>query len=78
MNSILIKTLHLLQMEHLQVKTSLQGMPSKCAVGNILYSWNYAYNDATIGDKKPSTLKTFLILKSFLVKELFTKVQCLT
>ena len=20
------------------------GMPSKCAVGNILYSWNYAYN----------------------------------
>jgi putative spermidine/putrescine transport system substrate-binding protein len=34
-------------------------MPSKCAVGNILYSWNYAYNDATIGDKKPSTLKDF-------------------
>ena len=30
------------------------GMPSKCAVGNILYSWNYAYNDATIGAKKPS------------------------
>jgi putative spermidine/putrescine transport system substrate-binding protein len=33
------------------------GMPSKCAVGNILYSWNFAYNDATIGDKKPSTIK---------------------
>jgi len=27
-------------------------MPSKCAVGNILYSWNYAYNDATIGEQK--------------------------
>src|SRR6056300_557866 len=41
------------------------GMPSKCAVGNILYSWNYAYNDATIGDKKPSTLKDFFNTKKF-------------
>ncbi len=29
-------------------------LPSKCAVGNILYSWNFGYNDATIGDKKPN------------------------
>merc|ERR1711935_573216 len=41
------------------------GMPSKCAVGNILYSWNYAYNDATIGDKKPTTLKDFFDTKKF-------------
>ena len=52
-------------MELLQVKTSLLGMPSKCAVGNILYSWNYAYNDATIGDKKPTTLKDFFDTKKF-------------
>ena len=24
------------------------GMPSKCAVGNILYSWNYAYNTENV------------------------------
>src|SRR6056300_1723778 len=30
-------------------KDFFTGMPSKCAVGNILYSWNFAYNDATIG-----------------------------
>ena len=23
-------------------------MPSKCAVGNILYSWNYAYNSENV------------------------------
>ena len=40
-------------------------MPSKCAVGNILYSWNFAYNDATIGDKKPTTLKDFFNTKKF-------------
>ena len=40
-------------------------MPSKCAVGNILYSWNYAYNDATIGDKKPTTIKDFFNTKKF-------------
>jgi len=28
-------------------------MPSKCAVGNILYSWTYAYHDEKIGSKKP-------------------------
>ena len=41
------------------------GMPSKCAVGNILYSWNFAYNDATIGDSKPKTIKDFFNTKRF-------------
>ena len=40
-------------------------MPSKCAVGNILYSWNFAYNDATIGDSKPKTIKDFFNTKRF-------------
>jgi len=40
-------------------------MPSKCAVGNILYSWNFAYNDATIGTKKPRSLKDFFNTKKF-------------
>ena len=40
-------------------------MPSKCAVGNILYSWNFAYNDAKIGDKKPKTIKDFFNTKRF-------------
>ncbi len=41
------------------------GMPSKCAVGNILYSWNFAYNDEKIGDKKPKTIKDFFNTKKF-------------
>ena len=40
-------------------------MPSKCAVGNILYSWNFAYNDDKIGDKKPKTIKDFFNTKKF-------------
>ena len=40
-------------------------MPSKCAVGNILYSWNYAYNDEKIGSKKPTTIKDFFNTKKF-------------
>ena len=40
-------------------------MPSKCAVGNILYSWNYAYNDDKIGDKKPKTIKDFFNTRKF-------------
>ena len=40
-------------------------MPSKCAVGNILYSWNYAYNNDTIGSKKPKTIKDFFDTKKF-------------
>ena len=40
-------------------------MPSKCAVGNILYSWTYAYNHDTIGSKKPTTIKDFFDTKKF-------------
>ena len=40
-------------------------MPSKCAVGNILYSWNFAYNDETIGSKKPKKVKDFFDTKKF-------------
>jgi putative spermidine/putrescine transport system substrate-binding protein len=40
-------------------------MPSKCAVGNILYSWNFAYNNDTIGSKKPKTIKDFFDTKKF-------------
>ena len=53
-------------------------MPSKCAVGNILYSWNFAYNDEKSVIKNQLLLKTFLILKSFQEKEQSIKVQCLT
>ena len=42
------------------------GMPSKCAVGNILYSWNYAYNaDNFSGKKVPKTIKDFFNTKKF-------------
>jgi len=40
-------------------------MPSKCAVGNILYTWNYAYNTDKIGSKKPKTIKDFFNTKKF-------------
>jgi len=40
-------------------------MPSKCAVGNILYSWNYAYNTEKIGSKSPTTIKDFFDTKKF-------------
>jgi len=40
-------------------------MPSKCAVGNILYSWNYAYNSTAVGSKTPSTIKDFFNTKKF-------------
>ena len=41
-------------------------MPSKCAVGNILYSWNYAYNaDNFSGKKVPKTIKDFFNTKKF-------------
>ena len=40
-------------------------MPSKCAVGNILYSWNYAYNHDTIGASKPTKIKDFFDTKKF-------------
>ena len=43
-------------------------MPSKCAVGNILYSWNYAYNTElakTKFGKTPNTIKDFFNTKKF-------------
>ena len=40
-------------------------MPSKCAVGNILYSWNYAYNTEKVGDKTPKNIKDFFNVKKF-------------
>ena len=40
-------------------------MPSKCAVGNILYSWNYAYNSTAVGDKTPKNIKDFFNTKKF-------------
>ena len=50
------------------------GMPSKCAVGNILYSWNYAYDTRAWGGKKLlQKLRTFLTLKNSQEKELSTK-----
>ena len=35
-------------------------MPSKCAVGNILYSWNFAYNDEKIGKRKPTSILSLI------------------
>jgi putative spermidine/putrescine transport system substrate-binding protein len=36
------------------------GMPSKCAVGNILYSWNYGFNTNVFpGSNEPSTIQDF-------------------
>ena len=41
-------------------------MPSKCAVGNILYSWNYAYDTRAWGGKKaPTKIKDFFNTKKF-------------
>ena len=39
-------------------------MPSKCAVGNISYSWNYAYNVNNV-DGTPKTIKDFFNTKKF-------------
>ena len=39
-------------------------MPSKCAVGNILYSWNYAYNSENVKGT-PTTIKDFFNTKKF-------------
>lgn len=35
------------------------GMPSKCAVGNILYSWNYAFNTDAYAFNAPTTMADF-------------------
>jgi putative spermidine/putrescine transport system substrate-binding protein len=45
-------------------KDFFTGMPSKCAVGNILYSWNYAYNTKNLS-KAPKTIKDFFNTKKF-------------
>ena len=39
-------------------------MPSKCAVGNILYSWNYAYNKENVKGT-PNSIKDFFDTKKF-------------
>jgi putative spermidine/putrescine transport system substrate-binding protein len=41
------------------------GMPSECAVGNILYSWNYAFDTRAFGGKEPKTIKDFFNTKKF-------------
>jgi len=40
-------------------------MPSACAVGNILYSWNYAFDTRAFDGKEPSTIKDFFNTKKF-------------
>ncbi len=42
----------------------ITGMPSKCAVGNILYSWTWAYNTNNVKGK-PKTIKDFFDTKKF-------------
>ena len=42
----------------------LTGMPSKCAVGNILYSWTWAYNTKNVNGT-PKTIKDFFNTKKF-------------
>ena len=39
-------------------------MPSKCAVGNIMYSWIWAYNTKNVSGK-PKTIKDFFDTKKF-------------
>ncbi len=43
----------------------LPGTLSECAVGEIVYSTIFAYNQKTIGANKPSTLKDFFDLEKF-------------
>ena len=45
-------------------KDFFTSMPSKCAVGNILYSWNYAYNVNNVKGT-PKTIKDFFNTKKF-------------
>ncbi|MDA7781783.1 extracellular solute-binding protein [Candidatus Pelagibacter sp.] len=48
-------------------KDFFTSMPSKCAVGNILYSWNFAYNhdNEVFAKKQPKTMKDFFNTKKF-------------
>ena len=45
-------------------KDFFTGMPSKCAVGNILYSWNFAYNKNNVKGT-PKSAKDFFNTKKF-------------
>jgi len=45
-------------------KDFFTGMPSKCAVGNILYSWNFAYNKDNVKGA-PKSAKDFFNTKKF-------------
>ena len=45
-------------------KDFFTSMPSECAVGNILYSWNYAYNSDNVKGT-PKTIKDFFNTKKF-------------
>ena len=49
-------------------------MPNKCAVGNILYSWTWAYNTNNVKGT-PKSIKDFFDTKNFQGKELFIKVH---
>lgn len=42
-----------------------QALESECAVAEIVYSTIYAYNDKTIGDKRPTTVEDFFDTKAF-------------
>lgn len=42
-----------------------QALDSECAVAEIVYSTIYAYNDKTIGDKRPTTVEDFFDTKTF-------------
>lgn len=42
-----------------------EALENECGVGEIVWSTVYAYNDKTIGDKKPSTINDLFDLKAF-------------
>ena len=45
-------------------KDFIKSMPSKCAVGNILYSWTWGYNTNNFGSN-PKTIEDFFDTKKF-------------
>lgn len=45
-------------------KDFIKSMPSKCAVGNILYSWTWGYNTNNFGSD-PKTIEDFFDTKKF-------------
>lgn len=42
-----------------------EALENECGVGEIVWSTVYAYNDTTIGDKKPSTIQDLFDLEEF-------------